>query len=718
MSVGILLWAITLVVVIQGIFVLFQSEPFIRRLFFVATTALGAIWTIGLFIFLVGDNVNQLTLATKIYYAAAAGLPWAMLAFAGYATHKHWRHSITILTAIPFLVVASWVIFWNSSLITSVTVGAPNTAELNTSNYMWYVAYCVVYSLIAIGILVSGFFKASSKLERSRVAYILLAYVLSLSFGELFNLILPYWGNYNLIWAGPIGVLIFNVIIYFAISRYRLFDIGFYAARILLLSTIAIVTSFLYVVLTFAIMTPDDLGNIPLITTNVAATAVFFGIAYLITRILIRSSNRWTKRGLVDDGILDSVFRAALSSDNTHQVILNIARAVNTYIKRRSVVTAVIGDDDNLTLAHTKSSNTISREILKKIDVAMSKQNLHTLITEEIESDNPIYELLRIHSVSIIVRNHLVDNRRLNTATTYLIICSDEQVLYSDNEIKMLHAVCGVIALALENTIYYERIQNFNQELKVRVANATTNLRETNRKLKKLDATKDDFIAMASHQLRTPLTSIKGYAAMLLDGDFGHLSIEQKKVLSEVYTSSERMAFLISDFLDVSRLQAGRFELQKTPTRLDEVLSSEVHQLRISAEMHQIKLEYEPPPSFPEIYCDRDKIRQVMMNMIDNAIFYSHAGNKVGISLYQQREQIIFSVRDQGIGVPHNEQHKLFTKFYRASNARQARPDGTGVGLYIARKVVAAHDGAIIFESRENEGSTFGFRLPIKLADN
>jgi signal transduction histidine kinase len=218
---------------------------------------------------------------------------------------------------------------------------------------------------------------------------------------------------------------------------------------------------------------------------------------------------------------------------------------------------------------------------------------------------------------------------------------------------------------------------------------------------------------MASHQLRTPLTSIKGYLSMLLDGDFGKLTNEQKRVLSEAYISSDRMAFIISDFLDVSRLQTGRFELQKLPTHLDEILNSEVNQLKATANAREIELLYESPTNLPVVNCDQNKIRQVMMNMIDNAIFYSRSGGKVEISLYQQNQKIIFTVRDYGIGVPKNERHKLFEKFFRATNARQARPDGTGVGLYMARKIIIAHGGSVIFESQENVGSTFGFRLPI-----
>ena len=242
-------------------------------------------------------------------------------------------------------------------------------------------------------------------------------------------------------------------------------------------------------------------------------------------------------------------------------------------------------------------------------------------------------------------------------------------------------------------------------------------IEEHNRKvLKKVDSAKDDFISMASHQLRTPLTSIKGYVSMLLSGDFGHLSTEQKKVLSEAYTNSERMAFLIDDFLDVSRLQLGKLELQKMPTRLSQILETEITQLKAAADMRNITIKYNTPESLPILDIDANKLRQVMMNMIDNAIFYSHPRGEIVIELYQQRGQVVFMVKDQGIGVPRGEQHKLFTKFYRASNARKARPDGSGVGLYVARKIIVAHGGSLIFESTENVGSTFGFRLPIKSA--
>jgi len=217
---------------------------------------------------------------------------------------------------------------------------------------------------------------------------------------------------------------------------------------------------------------------------------------------------------------------------------------------------------------------------------------------------------------------------------------------------------------------------------------------------------------MTSHQLRTPLTTIKGYISMLLDGDGGELTAMQRKMLGEAFNSTQRMSYLIGDFLNISRLQTGRFELQKSNVNLAEILDEEIVQLQASARSRSLTLKYDKPEFFPVEQVDEDKIRQVMMNFIDNAIYYSPPNTTITILLNSSSDSITFKVVDQGIGVPAEEKHKLFAKFYRAPNAVRQRPDGTGIGLYMAKKVVVAHEGAILFDSKEGKGSTFGFVLP------
>jgi signal transduction histidine kinase len=231
--------------------------------------------------------------------------------------------------------------------------------------------------------------------------------------------------------------------------------------------------------------------------------------------------------------------------------------------------------------------------------------------------------------------------------------------------------------------------------------------------LKHLDEVKDEFMSMASHQLRTPLTSVKGYISMVLEGDAGKVTPQQDKLLTEAFKSSERMVRLIADFLNVSRLQTGKFSIEKAPMDIKEIVRQEVENLDFIARTHNQKIRSIITHDALPLRADESKVRQVIMNLIDNAIYYSHPHTTIVVRLEKVGDTAAFTVTDTGIGVPESEQHKLFGKFCRARNARKQRPDGTGVGLYLARRVVTGHGGSIIFSSKEGKGSTFGFKLPL-----
>lgn len=295
------------------------------------------------------------------------------------------------------------------------------------------------------------------------------------------------------------------------------------------------------------------------------------------------------------------------------------------------------------------------------------------------------------------------------------LMCIGEHRLaqYSHRDLRVLRVAAGELVVGIQNALAIQEIRDLNENLQQRIDAATKELRRSNAQLQRLDETKDEFISMASHQLRTPLTSIKGYVSMLLDGDLGKISAQQRQVLEEAFSSSERMVHLIGDFLNVSRLQTGKFVIEKRPTDIAALIESEVHALRQVAESRELTLKYTPPKTIPTLNIDADKFKQVIMNFIDNAMYYSKSGSDITITLRKVKGVVEFRVKDTGIGVPEEEQAGLFTKFFRATNARRTRPDGTGVGLFLAKKVVSDHKGEVIFESKEGKGSTFGFRLPL-----
>lgn len=172
------------------------------------------------------------------------------------------------------------------------------------------------------------------------------------------------------------------------------------------------------------------------------------------------------------------------------------------------------------------------------------------------------------------------------------------------------------------------------------------------------------------------------------------------------------MVYLIADLLNVSRLKTGKFVVERVPTNLSKLVTDEMAQLKTAASSHDIELTFEMPVHFPTLMLDETKTRQVIMNFLDNAIYYTPKGGHINIVLRDLPKSVEMEVVDNGIGVPQDERHHLFTKFYRAKNAQRARPDGTGLGLFMAKKVIVAQGGALIFDSKEGVGSKFGFSFP------
>lgn len=269
------------------------------------------------------------------------------------------------------------------------------------------------------------------------------------------------------------------------------------------------------------------------------------------------------------------------------------------------------------------------------------------------------------------------------------------------NDTLVMDRLNESIGVALDNKLLFEENQRVVRQLRV-----------SNTKLKELDEAKDDFISMASHQLRTPLTSVKGYISMMKEGDAGKITPAQKQMLEQAFFSSQRMVYLIADLLNVSRLRTGKFVIEPGPVDLARVVGEEIEQLIEIAKTRGLSLEYEKPKGskpMTELMLDETKTRQIIMNFIDNAIYYTPSGGHITVKLIDKPNAVELKVVDDGIGVPRSEQPHLFTKFYRAGNARKARPDGTGLGLFMAKKVIIAQHGSLIFESKEGKGSTFGF---------
>ena len=241
----------------------------------------------------------------------------------------------------------------------------------------------------------------------------------------------------------------------------------------------------------------------------------------------------------------------------------------------------------------------------------------------------------------------------------------------------------------------------------------TKQLEFANRELKRLDKAKSEFISIASHQMRTPLTAIKGYMSLLREGTYGKLVQKMEKPIANVYASNERLIRLVNDLLSLSRLESGKLEIKWEPTRLEETIQSIVDELNIKAEQKKLKLVFvKPEKALPVFLLDEEKIRNVILNVIDNAIRYTDKGSiTVRTRLFPGKLRILIS--DTGAGMTQDELQKLFQSFTRGSAGSKAWSEGSGLGLYIAKQFVEMHKGKIWAESEGiGKGSTFIIELP------
>lgn len=227
------------------------------------------------------------------------------------------------------------------------------------------------------------------------------------------------------------------------------------------------------------------------------------------------------------------------------------------------------------------------------------------------------------------------------------------------------------------------------------------------------DRLKSELVATASHELRTPLTSIRGYVDMLMLGTFGPLDEAQNEFLGIIKKNVARLVALVDELLDMSRAESGQMRLRYELLDIAEVVYDASQGLYGQFQENAISLHLDLPNNLPIVYADRQRLHQIIVNLVSNACKYTRKGGRVDVSLRNGNNEVQVNVRDSGVGISAAAQPHIFTPFYRADNPLREEVSGTGLGLSITRKLVELHGGRIWFESVEGKGSTFSFTLPV-----
>jgi signal transduction histidine kinase len=710
MLLGISIVLVTFVSVILGAIVLANNPAKLSNRVFAVLSSFMALWILANFF---SDRFWITEFWVRVTFAAAVGAVGGFAIFANVFPTGilNWRRKLFI----GFIIISA-LVSASSLVVQGIYQRSSGPTGFNVYHGPLYTAYFAVI-LIA---MTYGIVSVVRNLRRARGAdkvqlqYFSIGSILAVLIGVSFNLILPIiLGGSEFSRYGFFAALPLLGFTSYAIIKHRLFNIRAVVARSLAYVFSIIVFAFIYAFVVFGLAQGVFLKNI--LTTQLSqqifnvVLAVILAFTFpTIRRFFERITDRIFYRDRYDpQRLVSDIGRVLASEILLEKLAAKVLTIIQTQIHLSNGNIVVMGEDGIFYQTHADRIQQLYHA------PELAKFNKGITVADEL-ANNERRDILERHNVRAVF-----PLRTKESFVGYLLLGEKQSGdIFSSQDIQTLTIIADELAIAINNARSYQEIQRFNETLREKVRQATAELRHANVELKELDKAKDEFISMASHQLRTPLTAVRGYTSMVMDGDFGKVSGDQKDTLKQAFDAATRMTRLVDDLLNVSRIQSGKFRIERADVDLNKVLPEEVSMLASAAEMKHVALTFHKPKSaVPVLQIDEGKTRQCLMNLMDNAIYYSAAaasGGKVEVYLEADKDWVSFKVMDNGIGVPKSEQDKLFKKFYRAPNAQKTRPDGTGLGLFLVGKVVKDQGGEIIFESEEGKGSTFGFRLPVK----
>lgn len=690
--------------------------------YFVAAVIGVVLWAFGTLLLIAGSTDGLTEIGRSAFLIAPMYVILFLSLFAAVFPHSSGRALIPVnsILAVITIIFSLFIVIEPSWLISSIVLHPGyNEIAVNSIGYSAYILYFNLGFLVTF----SQFYlhvRKSRGSQRQQLTYVFTGTLLSAMFSLVTNLLLPLLGVDHFIWLGPIWTLFYVVTISIAIVKHQLFDIKMAAVRSIAYLGVLLTLSIAYYVIAYVasvivlgggVQAAGDISLSPIYILSALVLAILFQpVKHFFDKL---TDNIFYRDNYNSEEFFASLSLLLTSTTELRGLLERASKQLASTFKADQALFFLYYTNE---IEHHMSAGTRKHTQLPLHDAKLLDEYTSTMpdaifLTGLLDDESKVRRMLVSHKIALVM-----PLRHADRVIGYVMLGERLSGNYTKRDLNVLLAVSNELVIAIQNALSLHEVKELNATLQQRINVATKELRSSNAQLKHIDEVKDEFMSMASHQLRTPLTSIKGYISMVIEGDAGNVTLQQQKLLMEAFKSSERMVGLINDFLNVSRLQTGRFIIEKKAFDLGVVVKQEVFDLNLIAKTHDIKLRLNATHEALPVMADESKMRQVIMNYIDNAIYYSLPNSTVVINLEKVGNAAALTVVDTGIGVPKEEQTRLFNKFFRAKNARKARPDGTGVGLYLARRVIGEHNGSIIFSSEEGKGSTFGFRLPLSKA--
>jgi len=515
----------------------------------------------------------------------------------------------------------------------------------------------------------------------------------------------------------PIYTLIFIGIVSYAIIKHRFLDISLLVARTVSFTLLVVIFAVFYAVL-FALISSVFISTSMSSGTITVSTVLAIIMVFTfqpVRRLLEKITDKafYKDHYNINDLLYNLTYIMASTlrlEDLTHQVLQELLKQM-----RVSRGVFILIQEDKIYEVAQEGYDKVPELDESKIMSLLSQNN--TLVFEEMpESD--LKETMRNLDFSIVV--HLVaEGNRIGLLALGPHLSGD---IYTSEDIKVLEISAPGVAVAIENSKSYEEIRRFNITLKEEIDQATKSLKEANTRLQHIDKLKDEFVSLASHELRTPMTVIKSYIWLLLQGKSGQLSDKQMLYLDRAYSSTNRLINLVNDMLNISRIESGRLVIDKKAVDIKGLISDVITEMAPKAQEEGVNLAAPDKQNLiPSVIADPDRIKEVLINLIGNSLKFTPRDGKITVTLTSKDGEVIVEVADTGTGINKEDIQKLFQKFgvVGSSYLRKQNTQGTGLGLYLSKSLIELHGGRLWAESEgEGKGSNFYFTLKIDNGEN
>lgn len=666
-----------------------RKEP--ASFFYFLISLITVLWIVPLsFLEFSPTDAHRVMLA-RFAFIGPTFLPLALYGFISNfpSTSKNYKQSIFIFFAL------AGFIFLNVALLGNAFITGVSKTSGGQYVYSYGYQYTIYFIYLAGGIfyLLGSMYKRFRKsqgLDQLRLKYLLTGFGLSAAGALLTNMVLPMLGLDIFATFGPVSTLFLFYFTTQAILYHRLFDIGTFVSKIM---EVVVLSAFFYLVIflirSFEIRILNLSFYDPL---NIFIDLVFALIVAVNIKGIQKTIGTFVGSILAAEKIKVEEISRQIDILRTQNLPLQefLKRAVEIITNEVPKLRAFMVNDSELS------------DVLQKNSFLVGKLYL----LQELQPTTKQHNYMNQAGYGILVR--------ISDDIPLIMYEKSGQIAYTKQEIDAVSFIVEKLKVTLAERTLLEQTNNFNSILQKKVTQQTKKLVNANAKLRELDKAKSDFISMASHQLRTPISVIRGYLSMIMSGDLGQVPSELLSSLERVLRNTDQLNNIVEDILNASRIEQARLVINRTDTDVVQLVKNAAIELHKKASDKGLLLETNLPKRKVILSIDQTKVFEAVLNLIDNAIAYTPKGS-VTVSLTSDDQRVLISVADTGIGIPPEKADHIFKRFSRLDNAKLVRPDGTGIGLFIAKKVVDAHSGKIWFSSNVGEGTTFFLQLPKKL---